>query len=608
MSIDLSKYNIKKLKNQVFYKGNNLMIYNLERKNKKPIKRKEMMKLYNKLQADLKELYSDGLISISIKYPNRWYSSEVSKLKDKINYFTMNDYDEFDEDPEEYEQFRLHFLPIKAKGQGGTDAHNDCLINCIKKIVQTYKNEIKADELKQLLGLERNSKIPLSKMADVEQYIHNKTKIQYAIYVSGDFEYVSPIQTNKKINLILTNEHFIVDSSKVSKQIRKTSNEQPIIMTELIGNEINIYDGEELITLSKVEFDECKSTDYKHKLIINKNYYINAKKLYIEEAYEQYIEMADDLKSKSKGIFNLYKCNSIKNLALNYFYEKNKSIEPEVISNNEAEWIENASFSAITYWMSYAGVIYSYDVNSHYPNVMTKNFHYFPIKEGEFKMITKINEKVDYGIYRCIITKTDDKPYKFFKFNDKNYYTHTSIEDAIKYGLNVELIIDDEVNFLYYSQDKLMNGAFLFKHYVDEIYKLKQAKAKGAKDLLNVLWGALCQTNYKSYVANGDEVINIDDAHIKSITSDNQIRIKTVSYKYGYYETNWARIKPFVLSYGRTNLFNRFQKYEDWIVRIHTDGFYLTTQPDDIEIKDALGYLKNEGSKEINLTGLNKIK
>lgn len=607
MPIDLQLYDIKNLKNKVYYQGNNVKIYNFERKDHELIQRKEMIKLCKALQSDLKELYEDGLISISIKYPNRWYSSDVSKLNQSINFFTMNDYDEFDEDPEEYEQFRIHFLPIKAKSEGGNDEHNDCLINCIKKIVQTFKNDINAEELKQILGLDRDAKIPIAKLSEVEKYINDKTQMLYAINVSGDAEYISTIQTNKKINLLLSNEHYSMDISKFSKQIRKTRNERPIVMTEFLGDEVNAYDGEHCFVMSKEDYKEYNSHN-KDKLMVEKNFSVKTKNMCIEDAYETYIEMADDLKDKSNGVFNMYKCGSIKHLALNYFYEKNKSIQPEPIQNNEAEWIEKASFSAITYWIKYAGTVYSYDVNSHYPNVMTKNFHYFPIKEGEFTSISEISKKVQYGIYRCIISKLDNKPYKFFKFNDKNYYTHTSIEDARKYGLQVELIIDDQPNFLYYSQDKLMNGSFLFKHYVDEIYKLKIAKAKGAKDLLNILWGALCQTNYKRYVASSTDEVHIDDAQIKSISSDDKIRIKTVSYKYGYYETNWARIKPFVLSYGRTNMFNRFQKYEDWVVRIHTDGFYLTSEPDDIEIKDGLGYLKNEGEKHINLTGINKLK
>ena len=44
-----------------------------------------------------------------------------------------------------------------------------------------------------------------------------------------------------------------------------------------------------------------------------------------------------------------------------------------------------------------------------------------------------------------------------------------------------------------------MNGAFLFKNYVEELYKLK-SESKMAKLLLNILWGALCEKNTKEFI------------------------------------------------------------------------------------------------------------
>ena len=39
-----------------------------------------------------------------------------------------------------------------------------------------------------------------------------------------------------------------------------------------------------------------------------------------------------------------------------------------------------------------------------------------------------------------------------------------------------------------------MDGAFLFNKYVDELYELKMKGIQGAKEILNILWGALCET------------------------------------------------------------------------------------------------------------------
>ena len=67
---------------------------------------------------------------------------------------------------------------------------------------------------------------------------------------------------------------------------------------------------------------------------------------------------------------------------------------------------------------------------------------------------------------------------------------------AREYGLTVVLIQDDKANFLHYPKDCLMSGSYLFKKYVDTLYDLKLKKVKGAKLLLNILWGALTEKRF----------------------------------------------------------------------------------------------------------------
>jgi len=295
-----------------------------------------------------------------------------------------------------------------------------------------------------------------------------------------------------------------------------------------------------------------------------------------------------------------------------------KTVQPEPINNNEAKWIEDATFGALTYWEPYNGNIHSYDINSQYPNVMSKNFHYFPIKEGEY--IT-MNEKAfqemyddhfkDYSIYRCIVEKPEDRVVKFFRFNEKNKYTHLDLQCAKQYGLKIKLIVDGKPNCLYYSKDKLMNGAYLFRKYINEMYEMKTEKIEGAKLLLNVLWGSLCEMNYYNKNVAYDEEYNYTEADIRHInSSDDEITIKCIFYKGGYYKTNFARMKPFVIGYARKNMFRLFKDIEDNITRIHTDGFYcvdkLPEEKNKLIDNNKMGYLKYEGMKEVNISGLNK--
>ena len=122
-----------------------------------------------------------------------------------------------------------------------------------------------------------------------------------------------------------------------------------------------------------------------------------------------------------------------------------------------------------------------------------------------------------------------------------------------------------------------MNGKFLFGHYVNDIYALKEKKIKGAKDLLNKLWGSLSEGNYNKFSVDSETKLDITDAKIVSMYStEERIKLKVISYKDGYFKTNYARLKPFVLAYGRDRLFHVFKNYEHLIVRTHTDGVYWT--------------------------------
>ena len=178
--------------------------------------------------------------------------------------------------------------------------------------------------------------------------------------------------------------------------------------------------------------------------------------------------------------------------------ESTRAVQPDDINNCEAKWINDSSSGALMYWEAYKGKVDEYDINSRYPHIMQKNQNYFPIREGEYLTLKEIDVKnVEYGIYRCIITKLDENKYKFFRFNPKNTYTSIDVKVAIDYGLKIEMIQNDQPNFLFYSKDKLMNGAYLFKSFVDELFELKSQKVNGAKQILNTLWGGL--TEKKSF-------------------------------------------------------------------------------------------------------------
>lgn len=613
--MDFSKFKIKKIKNKTFYQGRPLTILDISRNDNKMIKRNELIKMCVELRDDLRDVYKDGLIAVSIKYPERWYSASPSKLSDeRVNIFSMDQYDEFDEDPEEYPTFRFSFIPL-SDAEGGHDEHNDCLINCIKKFVQRGAAKLNASQLKEVLGLKRDDMVSIANIPDVEKYInHHLGFNNYAINVCGDYSYKSLIPSNKIIRLILSNNHYSLDVEEVKHQ-NSSYTEKPILMfCTQDFKEYQTYDGTHKKSISKEQYNKYMSFSSKYTMI-EKNYCKDARDLTIEDSYQLFINMADQMKKKTHGRINFYRSGSVKQAALKYFYELNTAVQPDEIEEDNAAWINEASFAALMYWQPFNGNVHLYDINSHYPNIMRRNYHYFPIKDGEFKMLSKdeflqIIKKPtpDYGIYRCKITKKNINPCKFFRFNPNNKYTHLDIACAVLYDLNIDLIEDGKPNCLFFSKDKLMNGAFLFKKYVQEFYKLKSEGVAGAKQLLNVLWGALGESRFYNKKIEYDEEANIDHCEIKYMNTGDTINIKCLDYgNKRYFKTNYARIKPFILSYGRHAMMKIFTKYEDLVVRMHTDGFYLKDKPSDILTGPNIGNLKYEGEYKVVVTGINKM-
>ncbi len=177
----VQNYDMTKIKNNASYNGAKLRITDIKRKDGEMMSRKEMTKMCNGFLSELRTKYPDvdGYVSVSIKYPDRWYSGDVSDFNSPINYFHMDQYEEMENDPEYYEQIRFSFIPFKKTDEGGKDEHNDCLINCIRKYCP--KKIIDHGKLKAYLGLQRDDPIPVNKVKDVEEYINEYETQPYAI-------------------------------------------------------------------------------------------------------------------------------------------------------------------------------------------------------------------------------------------------------------------------------------------------------------------------------------------------------------------------------------------------------------------------------------------
>ena len=75
-------FDFKRIKTNYTYNGAKLKITDIKRKDGEMMTRKHMIKMCNTFKAELKAKYPnvDGLISVSIKYTQRWYSGDVSSF------------------------------------------------------------------------------------------------------------------------------------------------------------------------------------------------------------------------------------------------------------------------------------------------------------------------------------------------------------------------------------------------------------------------------------------------------------------------------------------------------------------------------------------------
>ena len=500
------------------------------------------------------------------------------------------------EQPKSIQSFNI-YLALGNRAVGGDDdKFNDCLYNCLKYFIFNIENYFKSScEFKKWLGLKRSDKVPLSLIDKVEMKLKN-----YQINIRGDFIRSSTVKSLKQINLILSNEHYTVE--KVERKLTpfiKYEEKLPIMYDK---KTFEGFDGIKKWVLTKEERNNILYNPKSPYILVNREEQgrddnDNRIVITIEEEYKQFIINADILKIESKGLINLYKSGSYYNAGLSLFDRLTKFMNPEPLLQDEAIWIKNSSFGAIIWCEQYEGPLYKYDVKSLYPYIMKSSSLRFPIKRGEFRNIKEFNKDYyEFGIYRCEISKSeDDNINKLFKFNFHNLYSSVDLMNATQLNLNVELIQDDKPNFLYYSTDKTIKFCEIFTDYVDILFPLKENKIQKSKNILNILWGALCEIDKKKQYVQTDFEIDDDDEILEIYPSsdDTSHIIKTTKMNH-YYKTPFARLCPFLLSQGRRHMTTILLDIKDNIHRIQTDGF-LTDKPLHSITNVKLGELKFEG-------------
>ena len=593
-----------KVLDKVKYIGHNLISFRFDASEYRGgnFSKNKVLNISKKMSKYLKSKGIDGKISTAVKHPNYdWRSGYITTIGNKLEIYDPTKYYDVEPDPDDikYESFVIYTV-IKPKAQGGNDMYNDCLYNCLKYMIYEFDKFFDSpDKLKKYLGLKRVDKIPLNLIEKIENKLST-----YQINVRGDYIYTSTIKSNKVINLLLQNEHYTVDTTAIKPLLNKSVRyyeKKPILYDKLT---FEGYDGEIKRKLTIEERNEILYSFSSQYILFDREEQKRGIQIPIEEEFKKLIEDINKLKTLSNGFINMYKTGNINNTCLEVFDKMTRFlIEPETILQDEAIWINEATTGSLIWGHQYNGDVYKYDIKSHYPHLMTSKGK-FPIKRGSFEKLKELPlDYYRYGIYRVIIHPSEDENInKLFRFSYNDYYTHTSLEHAKKLNLKIELINDNEPNYLYYSPDKLISFEEVFKPYVMYLFNLKNQGANKAKDILNRLWGRLGEYDRSKKYDEKEININEDEeiTELRPCNKNENVNLIKTNKINKPYKTNYARLIPFLKAMDRKKMSEHMFEYRNNIHQILTDGF-LCDKLIHSKIDVKLGELKYEGKFE-NIT------
>lgn len=549
----------------------------------------------------------------TIQYPEGYRSGYLTPVGENIQLYNHSDSDDLTPEPILFNKFFMYIL--KTPTAGGKSKTNDCLFEAINKLAVAYPLPASLSTPEKfktfLFGPHRkfrNSKVDISMITKIEDELK-----YYKINVAGSHTRVSVKEgAPLEINLFLSGDHYYIpDSDKLFAQRGISKVERMPLIVSKDSNDLDVYDGETFFTLTRDEFKEIWTNPESCKWVIIQQ--DNEKTL--KETYDDFIKHANMLKESSNGEVNLYKTGKIVRTALDLFYRYTPFINPDQIDFTESGWIDKATCGALISYKQYSGVGYKYDVNGEYPYLMSKPANRFPVKKGEFKRLT--TEEFDnmdilpYGIYRVKIT-TESPNKIMFRFNPNNYYTHIDCNFAKELGYQLDIIQEDGgANALMYDYTKTLQGSHMFGRFVNTLQGClnecddddKEGRSR-CKNIRNCLWGALCEKNVITKKFNNDDCDDLINCNILEITpvNDYQTIFKFIKHDRPYFETRYARLKPFLLSMGRRYTAKLMLPNIENIKWVHTDGF-ISTHPLSLDIGLKLGQLKYEGHyPDLNIT------
>lgn len=487
----------------------------------------------------------------------------------------------------------------KPNPNGGKDEHNDCLHTALTKAfpfsvgrtVSTqdrkgkWKKSIKQiqkADLKKLLHLERDDPIHYKRLPEIED------EIQIRIHLMGDYTHTSGKPYDREATLRLENGHYsyVPPVSQRNMQFNPTKEPATLITSFGSGNgKYVLFDGE-----NEYESEVIPSVSIKQYVMT-----VRTK----EELRTKHKERMDNINALAKetgGFMDLAKYGFRASYFVRHYFVKFSKLYPaDPIEEQEARWISKAMGGGLN-WANNDTTLkrgFQYDINSFYPSMM-KSSMTFPTKKGTFiKAETKKQgHTYSYGIYRV---KVEDLNEKFVQKRKNEYWTHYDLNRAIQTGAKVSLIEDGEANTLMYDPTTRVKAVGLFRTMIERLYTLKKKGCKTAKEILNCIWGTLCQKNTitKTHGNDDEEILNFRELKNAYLKLKGRFVSGIMKEEMYTYKTAYARLGVFLTAFGRVKLSKVVEPFLTNIHYVNTDGF-VSDKEIPFKCSDRLGEWKVE--------------
>jgi hypothetical protein len=525
------------------------------------------------------------------------------------------------------QDFSVIYNPTRKSRVGRGVLTSSCLWDAITQLgyKSTNKTITTDSHLKAYLNLHKNEGVSLDLIPKVEKIF----KLNIDVY--GDYCQPSLSKYTNRINLKLDNGHYSYEEKQLKSAQTSTygnkivvlyskyeaDDEEPIYLCLYYTQkgrtafEVEPYEFFALLNRHKGKNHEHMQNMNDYKLcesFYHKKLGLTKQQTYkrLTQDYREYIKNAKIIEAEFKIDITKYgyskevqltrygkeisKYNA-KELALEIFnIMRTKQITPEPISQIEHEYLQDATGGSLLYCKEKKLTVehgYNYDFNSFYMELLTRQNFLIPARNPQFMSIERIDEITEkVYIIDCIIEGES----KFFQ--KKKKYTSFDIYLAKLLKLTIKINKTDKANVMYYSKNDCIQSLNLLKPYVEKLYQLKTEHRGLFKQLL-MLWGYLCEGNkiIKTFTHDNPLIVNsnIDIQHIKPNSAG--FNITYYDRDRGYYKHDYARMKPFLLSYSRSDLFRQIQPHLDSVVSICVDGF-VSNKRLDIKLGTQLGDLK----------------